>query len=177
VKRLRIELDFAARRRRAPRLGLLCLFAGGLLVVLSTLRVTEALATRATYRAALTELEAEAASRAKPAARSPTAVDGRTKARGAASLQISQALQSPWAELLDVIDVKPEGDVALLSVEPSAVKRTLRITAESRSEAAMLEHLSLLQQDRRLSGVTLTTHQHQTQLPGAPWRYQIQGSW
>jgi Tfp pilus assembly protein PilN len=177
VKRLRIELDFAARRRRAPRLGLLCLFAGGLLVALAAVRITDALAARAASRAALTELEAEAASRARPTARAPAAVDGRIKARSAASQQIAQALQSPWAELLEVIALKPEGDVALLSVEPSAVKRTVRITAESRSEAAMLEHLSLLQQDRRLSDVMLTTHQHQTQMPGSPWRYQIQGSW
>jgi hypothetical protein len=176
MKRLHIDLDFAAPRRRAPRLGYVFLVAGGLLVALTTLRVSDALASRAAYRAQLDELETQAA-RARPKARVPAVVDSRSKARGAAGQQVAQALQSPWAELLDVIDVKPEGDVALLAVEPSALKRTVRITAEARNEAAMLEHLSMLQLDKRLSGVTLSAHQHQTQLPGAPWRYQIQGSW
>lgn len=176
MSRHRIDLDFAERRRRTPRIGVVFLFAGALLAVLSTLRVTDALASRAAFRADLQELEAKAASlRPKPAPK--TVVDGRTKARGAATKQAAEALQSPWAELLDVIDVKPEGDVALLSVEPSALKRTVQITAEARNETAMLEHLSQLQQDPRLSGVTLVSHQRQTQTPGAPWRYQIQGSW
>jgi hypothetical protein len=177
VKRHRIELDFAERRRRrTPRVGFAFLLVGALLAVVSTLRVTDALASHAAYRASLQELEAKASGpHPKPVAKVP--VDGRAKARGAASKQVAQALQSPWAELLEVIDVKPEGEVALLSVEPSAVKRTVHITAEARNEAAMLEHLSLLQQDPRLSGVTLTSHQRQTQVPGAPWRYQIQGSW
>jgi hypothetical protein len=152
------------------------LLVGSFVAILSTSMVSDALAARAAYRASLQELQARSSRPlSKPAVKGPA--DGRAVARGAASKQVTEALQSPWAELLDVIDVKPEGDVALLSVEPSAVKRTVHITAEARDEAAMLEHLSLLQKDPRLSGVRLTSHQRQTQVPGAPWRYQIQGSW
>jgi HAMP domain-containing protein len=175
MKRHRIELDFSGRPRRTPGLGLAVLAVGAVLALLSTVRMADALAARATYRADLEEMDSSARPHTKAAPKAPA--DGRALARGAASKQVAQALQSPWAELLAVMDVKPEGQVALLAVEPSAVKRTVHITAEARDEAAMLQHLSMLQQDPRLSGVTLTSHQRQSQTPGAPWRYQIEGTW
>jgi hypothetical protein len=176
VSRGRIEFDFSERPRRAPALGLVLLLTGSVVAVVATSMVSEALAAGAAYRASLQALQARS-SRPAPKAAAKGPVDGRALARGAAGRQVAQALQSPWADLLDVIDVKPEADVALLSVEPSAAKRTVNIMAEARDEAAMLEHLSLLQKDPRLSGVRLTSHQRQTQTPGSPWRYQIQGSW
>jgi Tfp pilus assembly protein PilN len=103
--------------------------------------------------------------------------DPRTTARRVASKQVAQSLQSPWADVLDAIEVKPNGNVALLSVEPSAIKRTVRITAEARDADAMIEHLGMLQQDARLTDVALVSHQRLVAIPGAPWRYQIQGTW
>jgi len=176
MRRHRIDLDFAGPPRRRPALGVALLLAGAMLAALCTARLAEALTTRAGYLADLASL-ASAAARARPSATPKPPQDSRSKALNMAGRQAAEALQSPWAELLDVIDRKPEGNVALLAVEPSAVKRTVNITAEARSEAAMLEHLAMLQGDPRLSGVALTMHQRQTQAPGAPWRYQIQGAW
>jgi hypothetical protein len=176
VNRGRIQLDFAERPRRAPALGLGLLLTGSVVAVVATSMLSDTIAAGAAYRDSLQALQAKSSRPApKPAVKGPT--DARAAARGVAGKQVSQALQSPWADLLDVIDVRPEADVALLSVEPSAAKRTVNIIAEARDEAAMLEHLSLLQKDPRLSGVRLTSHQRQTQTPGTPWRYQIQGSW
>jgi hypothetical protein len=176
VTRHHLEFDFSGRARRRPGLGIALLLAGALLSLLASAVVADALAARASYRADLEELES-AAARPLPKPRSAGPTDGRARALGVAGRQAAQSLQSPWADLLDVIDQKPAGSVALLSVEPSAVKRTVHITAEARDAAAMLEHLRMLQQDPRLTGVALTSHQQQSQAPGAPWRYQIQGAW
>jgi hypothetical protein len=173
----RPELDFAGQWPRHPPLGWALLIVGTLAAALATDRSVEVWTSRARYGTELARLEAEgtASGRKPPAARTPA--DPRATARAAASRQLTQSLQRPWADLLDVIEVKPADDVALLSVEPSALKRTVRITAEARNTKAMLKHLDMLQSDSRLNMVTLMSHQRQAQLPGAPWRYQIQGTW
>ena len=94
-----------------------------------------------------------------------------------AARQATQSLQSPWSDVLDALELRPENDVALLSVEPSATKRTLLLTAESRDIPAMLEHLVMLQNDARLKDVALVAHQRQAQAPGTPMRYQIKATW
>jgi len=176
MKAGRIELDFAARRRRTPSLGLGLLAAGSLLVVWAGAAVTGSLSSR---NEGLASLEKLAATRAEPQTKvvSKPGEEARTAAQRAANRQVSQALTQPWGDLLDALEVKPQGSVALLAVEPSSLKRTVRITAEARDERAMLEHLELLQKESRLSGITLVSHQKQLLTPGTPWRYQIQGAW
>jgi Tfp pilus assembly protein PilN len=177
VSRNRLDLDFSGRPRRGPGLGLVLLAAGAVLVLLATARVAEALTARAANSGSLAELEAAAnRNTARPAPKGAVN-DPRLAARNAVNRQVAHQLESPWADLLEVIEVHPDGKVALLAVEPSAIKRTVHITAEARDVDAMLEHLSLLQKDPRLVDVVLVSHQRQTQAPGAPWRYQIQGSW
>jgi Tfp pilus assembly protein PilN len=67
--------------------------------------------------------------------------------------------------------------VALLAVEPSAARRSVRLSAEARDAQAMLAWLQALQRDARLAQVLLVSHQVQTQTPGTPVRFQIQASW
>jgi Tfp pilus assembly protein PilN len=62
-------------------------------------------------------------------------------------------------------------------VEPSAAKRNIRITAEARDALDMLAYVAALQQDPRLSGVILLSHQVQAQAPGMPLRFQLQAGW
>jgi len=172
----RLDLDFSGRPPLPSLAGMLLLLAGALLALLATEQVADALVAQARYDESLARLDASnPAAHPKPAAKGPA--DPRAAARGAARRQVAQALESPWADLLDAIEARPDGRVALLAVEPSAVKRTVRITAEARDAQAMLDHLSLLQQDGHLFEVALVSHQRQTQAPGAPWRYQIQGAW
>jgi Tfp pilus assembly protein PilN len=83
---------------------------------------------------------------------------------------------TPWADLLEALETAPD-NLALLSVEPSAAKRSISLTAEAASPKDMLNYLRALQSDQRLSGVLLVSHQVQVQAPGAPLRFQIQGTW
>lgn len=90
--------------------------------------------------------------------------------------QTSRQLTTPWANLLAVIETTPQ-TVALLTVEPSAGKRSLILTAESANAIDMLDYVGLLQGDARLYGVTLVSHQVQEQAPGRPLRFQVRANW
>jgi hypothetical protein len=172
----RVDLDFAKRGRRPPVLGLSLLAAGSLLLVWAGAVVAGSLGSRADSVAELERL-ANAQPQARPKAPTKPGDEARAAALRNANQQVSQALTQPWGDLLDALEVKPEGRVALLSVEPSGSRRVVRITAEARDQQAMLEHLEMLQREPRLTGVSLVSHQQQVLLPGTPWRYQIQGAW
>ena len=174
MKKQLLDLDFAAPRRRVTALGLVVLAGGMLMAGLAAVQLSEVLSHQNLYEQRLASL---AAAKPRPKEAPKSAPDARAAARYQAGRQVAQLLDSPWPALLGVIEVRPATDVALLAVEPSATKRTVNITAEARTAGAMLEHLAMLQDDKRLTGVTLVSHQQQQQAPGAPWRYQIQGSW
>ena len=176
MNRNRLQLDFAQAAPRSPKLGWLLLVAGAALALLCLTEVADALAAKASYREALSGLQTSPATpQARPQPKEGR--DPREAARNLASRQVSASLHSPWADLLEAIEATPKDSVALLSIEPSAVKRTVRITAEAGTSQAMLAHLKTLQSDARLADVSLISHERRTQVPGAPWRYQIQGSW
>lgn len=171
-----LQIDFAQTAPRTPMLGLFLLMVGGALALLCLTKVADALAANASYRDTLAGLHTRSsAAPDKPQPKENR--DPREAARALVSHQVSGSLQSPWADLLDAMEARPKDDVALLAIEPSALKRTVRVTAEAATAHAMLAHLKMMQGDARLSEVTLVSHEHRTQVAGTPWRYQIQGSW
>jgi hypothetical protein len=90
---------------------------------------------------------------------------------------VSQKLTTPWGDLLESLESVPVPTVAVLSIEPSVSKRSIRITAEARSPQDMLAYLGALQQEPRLSNAVLVSHQVQLQAPGTPVRFQMQANW
>jgi hypothetical protein len=90
--------------------------------------------------------------------------------------QVVRSLETPWADLLASLEAAP-GDVALLSIEPSASKRVLSLTAETADPEAMLNYLQALQSDPHFSNVTLVSHQIQIQSPGTPLLFKLQATW
>ena len=173
----RIELDFGPRRRRPRAAAAVLLLAGTLLAGAAAALLADALLRHTALKAELASADSDTARPLRGISAARPTIDPRTLSRVRASSTVAQSLQRPWQDLLDAMEQRPRADVALLAVEPSALKRSVRITAEARNEAAMLEHLALLQQDGRLFDVALVSHQKQLQAPGTPWRYQIQRSW
>ncbi|MFO1270726.1 MAG: hypothetical protein U1F50_03430 [Rubrivivax sp.] len=171
----RIDLDFGPRRRRADPAALAMLAAGAAVAAFALLRVADALAERNELRADLARIEAARDLASRPPPR--RTAEPRVAAQLQVGRQVAQSLASPWADLLEAVEQRPPQDVALLAVEPSAARHTVRITAEARDARAMLAHLALLQRDGRLSDTVLVSHQRQQQAPGNPWRYQIQATW
>lgn len=98
-------------------------------------------------------------------------------ARSKVVRQVAQHLVTPWADLLDTLESARIESVALLSVEPSVSKRSVRLTAEARNWQDMLTYVGTLQRDPRLSSVVLVSHEVQLKSPGTPVRFQIQAGW
>ena len=110
----------------------------------------------------------------------PVVDNARRSAANLAGLQsagtVARGLTAPWPDLLRSIETIHNKDVALQIVEPIAARQSVRITADARHFAAMLDYLEQLQ-GRALSDVVLTSHQVQVQQPGAPIRFQVQAKW
>jgi len=171
-----LHLDFAAERARIGRPGLVLLALVVMLLGTQAAMLFDRLRTHTLQTEALAAVDARRA-KATPAAQPAKPADPAEVTRTRVARQVAQNLVTPWADLLESLETSPKQNVALLSVEPSVAKRTLRLTAEARSPQDMLEYLHALQHDTRLTGVVLTSHQLQAQTPGQPIRFQLQASW
>ena len=168
-----LRLEFAPRARRP-------LGASDALLALSVALLCGALlqfglvwSDRDRQLHALRALDAKSAP--PPRARGP--LDPAEAARSKLALQVASQLVTPWGDLLDTLESARTDSVALLSVEPSVSKRSIRLTVEARETKDMLVYLAMLQRDPRLSAVVLVSHQVQLQAPGTPVRFQIQAGW
>jgi Tfp pilus assembly protein PilN len=180
VKTTRLHLEFAPNARRVTWLGVAMLIAGIAVLGVSAVQLTKVLTTQTHQANTLAALEArQGAALAAAAARAkrPTPTDPAELARTRAVRLVAQNLVTPWADLLASLESAPNKSVALLSVEPSVSRHSLRLTAEARSAQDMLGYLSALQRDSRLSSVVLVSHQVQAQAPGTPVRFQVQAAW
>lgn len=92
------------------------------------------------------------------------------------AFQTARRINAPWGNLLAALENTP-ANVALLVVEPSAATRAVVLTAETATVSDMLDYLRLLQDDHRLHDVHLVSHTVQTQVPGTPLRFQLEGTW
>jgi Tfp pilus assembly protein PilN len=175
MKIARLQLDFAPGSRRGHRRGLALLLVSALMFVGSVAEVGRALAGNARQARAVAALD-KPSNAAAPGAARATRIDPAELARVQLVRQTAHSLTTPWLDLLGALESAP-ANVALLAVEPSAAKRSIALTAEAASATDMLDYLRALQADKRLSEVTLVSHQAQPLAPGRPWRFQIQATW
>ncbi len=131
----------------------------------------------------ITEMETEQAAVAQTT-KSPV-TDTRLASLNAQQLraEINQAnavlvrLGLPWEALFRDIESSQRSRVALLSIEPNADKRTVKITGEAKDLAAMLSYLQFLQQKESLSGVYLQNHRVEQQIAEKPVRFTLNATW
>ncbi|HOE40395.1 MAG TPA: hypothetical protein PLB25_01985 [Rhodoferax sp.] len=93
------------------------------------------------------------------------------------ALAVAGTLNLPWEKLFATLEGQSVGQVALLSLEPDAVRRELVLTAEGRSLKAMLGFYKMLQQQGDLSAVVLHSHQVNQQDSEKPVRFHITAKW
>ena len=67
-------------------------------------------------------------------------------------------------------------DVSVLHVQPDAQQRLMRVTAEARGEAQMLEYLRRVSAARGFSEVHLLSHQVREDDPARPIQFALQAS-
>ena len=173
MKHARLTLDFAPHARRMSWVGAAALLASVVLLAGATYRLAGVLAATAHDADALAQIEARRLHASAPRTRP---LEPGEVVRIRAARQVAQTLMTPWGELLESLEAAPKQTVALLSVEPSVAKHSLRLSAEARNTQDMIDYLDALQHDERLSDVVLVSHQVQ-QAPGSPVRFQIQANW
>lgn len=166
----RLELNFAPARRNVP-LGWVLLALGVIVLAVAGTAFRTAHFERSEQQDALSAAMgrlpgAHADNGARPA-------DAR--ATKAATL-VAHELQVPWARMLDALEGVKATDVALLSVEPSATRHQIRITAEAKGEDAMLNYVDALRGDS-FDEASLSSHQLENQVPGKPIRFVVQARW
>lgn len=171
-----LRLEFASARPPVSRLGALLFVLAAGAVTFAGIELFHLLAGNARLADTLAGIEARRSALTRGtvhAGRSDPVELGRSRALRL----VSQKLTTPWGDLLDSLESVPVPTVAVLSIEPSVSKRSIRITAEAKGPQDMLAYLGALQQEPRLSNAVLVSHQVQVQAPGTPVRFQVQANW
>ena len=176
MRTARLRFEFAPKARHQSRFGLAMLWLSIAALAAGAVQLSALLSGNARQADALAAIDTRRGAASTPTERA-NARDPADLARARAVRQVAQRLSTPWADLLESLEAAPARSVALLSVEPSVNKRSVRLVAEARNPHEMLAYLHALQRDARLSNVVLLSHEFQMQAPGAPVRFQIQAGW
>ena len=159
----RLELDYAAAPRRAR--------AAGIALLAVSLACAGLLLER--YR------DVKLAAASLDAARALLPAERRAVPRRGAEEDFKQAeavvrqLALPWADMIHAVESAGSADVAVLQLEPDARERRLRVTAEARSEEAMLEYLRRLGSAGPLFQAHLASHQVMLEDPRRPIQFMV----
>lgn len=156
--RPRLHLDFV--RRHPPRIGLgIGLLAAGAFAAVATLaeyRVLSGEAARLEARIADTQRMARRElPRLRQAALDPKALADEVRNANAVLAQLT----IPWDALFREIEAANDPSIALLSIQPDAGTRALRITGEARRFEDVLAYVGRLEQRPALANVFLTSHE------------------
>ena len=169
MKRAPLELDFIAAPRR-PRLA-------GVLVLAAAVAFAGVLMSN--YRDAQERLQQlDAAEGLLSTARAPRPAVPRERLEDqvkSAQATVRQ-LALPWAELIDSLERSAMREVSVLHIQPDAQQRLVRVSAESRGEAQMLEYLRRLGAAGGFSEVHLVSHQVREDDPLRPIQFSLQAS-
>lgn len=111
-----------------------------------------------------------ALAKAKPAAALPAAERN-------AIAQARQRIALPWERVFATVEASLTPDVALLEVNPDPTRAELRIVAEARTLAAMLDYQGRLGTDPGLDKVTVAAHEVLADDPQQPVRFTINAQW
>ncbi len=120
---------------------------------------------------------ARAARRARPAAGAASAAT-EPQALTAAELhewsQIVQRLDTPWASLFDALERATPRQVALIGIEPQPASGGIRIQAEARTLATLLDYAAALRATPPFTDVLLVKHETQDRSPQQPVRLTLE---
>jgi Tfp pilus assembly protein PilN len=171
----KMNLDFARQRRLAGPAGWLLLTVGAVCVTALVVWVQVDRQPRLGEReAALRKLQATLT------ARQPAAVkmdDKQLADEWLRAMRVAGDLSLPWEKLFGILEANAGRPVALLTLEPDAVKHEIALTAEAKNFDEMLGYYRVLQQQDMFAGVALQTHQVNQQDREKPIRFRITAKW
>jgi hypothetical protein len=94
-----------------------------------------------------------------------------------AARQLLDRAKLPWDTLFTALESAAAQDVALLAITPDAQRRQVKIHAEARNLAAMLDFQRQLQQNPALTQVVLLDHTVMKDVPFTPVRFHLLAQW
>jgi hypothetical protein len=163
------RIDFLGRVHRRG-LGTALLLVGAALLGWQAWRTWQEFAMLERERAGLAALTRQS----RPAAADMSPQDRRRHAQLDA---LAQYLAAPWHELLAVFEQRAPGQAVLQRIEQDAQTGTVRLTARARHAEAMVQYVTLLERDPRVSSVLLHQHESDGELPGSPLVFQLSAAW
>lgn len=91
--------------------------------------------------------------------------------------RVTRQLNLPWQELFAAVESRLSDQVALLSLEPDASNRILRIQAEARSPDDMMDFVGSLEGENLFVSVNLTRHEINDSDRNRPYRFTLEAAW
>jgi Tfp pilus assembly protein PilN len=91
--------------------------------------------------------------------------------------EVLRRITLPWGELFKAVESAAPKHVALLALDPDADKQVMKIVAEAKDIAAMLDYMHTLEGRELFRTVTLQSHQVQQQDPQRPIRFSLVAAW
>lgn len=122
----------------------------------------------------ITELQHSLHISAKPSLHRTEAVS--TKQAIEINLAIMQ-LNLPWGDFLSAIERNQSGNVALLGIEPNAVKQSVRIEGEAKTAEDMVDFVEQLGEDSFFQAASLLRHQINESDRNRPYRFMMEATW
>lgn len=169
------HLDFVRSRRPAGMAGFILLALG--VVALSSILAFDVVDLRPTL-VALQQKVSDGQQQLK--ARSPEVPANelvRFESDRKEADKATVAINRPWRSVLDRLESLAGRPVALLTLEPDAVKGEIALMAEARNLEAMSAYYRDIQHLDGFSDVVLRTHQTNFQDPDKPVRFRITLKW
>jgi hypothetical protein len=90
---------------------------------------------------------------------------------------VIQQLSIPWDLLFSDVESAASSDVALLSVQPDAANRLVRINGEAKEFMAIIGFIRRLEDADNLGNIVLQGHEVKTQDPLRPVVFSITAAW
>ena len=166
MSRSQLELDFVAPPRRPLWIGLLLLAVAMAIGGDMALRLRDA-------RQELRRIETtQSLLNTDRTPAKPIPVE-RLDEHVKATETIVRQLALPWATLIETLENAGTKDVAVLQVQPDALQRQLRVTAEARNQGAMWQYVNNLAAAKTLEDVHLLSHQVQLEDPQKPLQFSV----
>lgn len=163
----RLDIDYIAAPRPRRAIGIAVL---ALALVIAGLLVER-------YREAKLELERiEMRQGLLSADRRPARVATRERlSEEAKSVEaVLRQLALPWGAIIQSVENAATSDVAVLQMQPDAQQRQLRLGAEARNQAAMVEYVRRLAAAKGLAEVHVASHHVQMEHPQRPVQFTVQ---
>jgi hypothetical protein len=90
---------------------------------------------------------------------------------------VMNELDLPWGALFDSLEYAASHDVALLSIQPDASSRKMRIGGEAKNIPAMLDFVGALEREPALKDAHLLKYEIKREDPHRPVTFFVSASW